>query len=563
MFHTKYDVIITGGGLAGLSLARQLKLNKTTLSILVLDKEKGPFPSATHKIGESSIEVGAYYYAQVLQMEEYIEKEHLEKLGLRYYFKNDNQKFENRPEYGVDDFLPGKSYQFNRGTFENYLRKITVAQGIDLIEGADCKEVNITKGDTENTVAYDKDGKTHEISAKWVIDASGRRRILQNKLEYKKSFQKCHSSVWFRLKGRCDIATLVPASNTAWHHKIKQPRWLSTNHIMGMGYWMWLIPLSEEYTSVGIVASEELHPYATFNTRKKAQDWILENEPDIAKLLEGYDWLDFKGVRNYSHSSTKVLSEDGWACVGEAGVFADPFYSVGSNLIAYANGMVTNLICNVEEKDKTAYINHYNSYLISHAESLTYIIQSHMPYMGNSYLASLKIIWDTFIGWGISDPMFYNDVYLSPDKTNELYGILLKVSLAQIRIVDFFEEWSKVSQMKANYSFLDCLKDLPTLKEVYTKNLPPKKENFKEVVEGIQYSYDKLEEFGNIIFFLAVQEVFPEEYEKISEKWIDITEMTLDKDDWKLSFADDSEKRSIEHLKNEVYSALNIQVLVS
>ena len=41
-----YDVVICGGDLAGLSLARQLKLRKNDFSVLVIDKLSRPFPEA-------------------------------------------------------------------------------------------------------------------------------------------------------------------------------------------------------------------------------------------------------------------------------------------------------------------------------------------------------------------------------------------------------------------------------------------------------------------------------------------------------------------------------------
>ena len=35
---------------------------------------------------------------------------------------------------------------------------------------------------------------------------------------------------------------------------------LSTNHICGEGYWVWLIPLSSGPISIGIVADPRFHP---------------------------------------------------------------------------------------------------------------------------------------------------------------------------------------------------------------------------------------------------------------------------------------------------------------
>ncbi len=48
-----YDVVIAGGGLAGLTLALQLKQSNAAISILVLEKRNKDAPVATHKVGES------------------------------------------------------------------------------------------------------------------------------------------------------------------------------------------------------------------------------------------------------------------------------------------------------------------------------------------------------------------------------------------------------------------------------------------------------------------------------------------------------------------------------
>ena len=62
------DVVICGGGLAGLLLARQLRQQMPDLSVAVIDRMARPLPDAAHKVGESSVELGCQY---------------LEELGLR------------------------------------------------------------------------------------------------------------------------------------------------------------------------------------------------------------------------------------------------------------------------------------------------------------------------------------------------------------------------------------------------------------------------------------------------------------------------------------------------
>ena len=56
-----FDVVICGGGLAGLTLARQLRLELPQLSVAVIDRLASPLPEAAFKVGESSIELGTYY----------------------------------------------------------------------------------------------------------------------------------------------------------------------------------------------------------------------------------------------------------------------------------------------------------------------------------------------------------------------------------------------------------------------------------------------------------------------------------------------------------------------
>ncbi|MCA9611955.1 MAG: FAD-dependent oxidoreductase, partial [Myxococcales bacterium] len=49
-----YDVIVCGGGLAGLTLAYQLRQELPDASVAVVERQKRPLPEAAHKVGESS-----------------------------------------------------------------------------------------------------------------------------------------------------------------------------------------------------------------------------------------------------------------------------------------------------------------------------------------------------------------------------------------------------------------------------------------------------------------------------------------------------------------------------
>ncbi len=51
-------------------------------------------------------------------------------------------------------------------------------------------------------------------------------------------------------------------------------RKLCTNHLMGEGYWVWLIPLSSGPISIGIVADPRFHPFDEITTLDAAIDWL-------------------------------------------------------------------------------------------------------------------------------------------------------------------------------------------------------------------------------------------------------------------------------------------------
>ena len=50
-------------------------------------------------------------------------------------------------------------------------------------------------------------------------------------------------------------------------------------------------------------------------------------------------------MKKYSHGATKVFDgRDRWCLTGDAGVFLDPLYSSGLDLVAIGNGLITDMI---------------------------------------------------------------------------------------------------------------------------------------------------------------------------------------------------------------------------
>src|SRR5689334_7955895 len=119
-----YDVAILGGGIAGLTLALELKKTRPATRTIVLEKQEHPVPESAHKVGESSVEVSAYYFRDVLGLEEHLQEHQLRKFGLRMFFSlDDNRDITRRVEYGQIAQAPLPAYQIDRGRMENSLGK--------------------------------------------------------------------------------------------------------------------------------------------------------------------------------------------------------------------------------------------------------------------------------------------------------------------------------------------------------------------------------------------------------------------------------------------------------
>ena len=98
---TANDVVILGGGLAGLTLAIQLRQRDPSIAVTVLERRAHPVREAAHKVGESSVEIGAHYFADVLGFREHLETQQVRKFGLRYFFSDRRDDVQNCIELGV------------------------------------------------------------------------------------------------------------------------------------------------------------------------------------------------------------------------------------------------------------------------------------------------------------------------------------------------------------------------------------------------------------------------------------------------------------------------------
>ena len=404
-----HDVVITGGGLAGLTLALQLKQRFADLDILVLERRVHPVPVAAHKVGESTVEIGAHYFAEVLGLRDHLETAQLRKFGFRFFSSEGRSDIDRVTEIGASRPLAVTSYQLDRGIFENFLAEEAARRGVTVACGATVRDLVLGEDGGEHRVVFRHDGAEREASARWLVDACGRAGLIRKKRELGEMNGHDANAVWFRIGER--IAVDDWSDDPAWRARCTPAaRWLSTNHLVGEGYWAWLIPLASGSHSVGIVADAKLHPLATMNTFAKAMDWLAEHQPRLFAALDDKRHLlqDFAFLRRFSYGCKQVFSAERWALTGEAGLFLDPFYSPGSDFIAIAN----TYICELVERDRAgkpiaAHAQVFDQIFHSFYDSTLALYEGQYPIFGDAEVLPVKVLWDYTYYWGVLAQFFF------------------------------------------------------------------------------------------------------------------------------------------------------------
>ena len=460
------DVVIMGGGLAGLTLALQLRQRFAQLDIVVLERLRHPVPEAAHKVGESSVEIGAHYFDTVLGLKEHLTTRQLKKFGFRFFFSEGSDQIDQVTELGASRYLATPSYQLDRGIFENYLGGRAKAQGVRFIDGARIvgfalsDEGAATHGGTAadvHEVTFERDGVDHVVTARWLIDASGRAGLIKRKLDLAQPNDHDANAIWFRIDARIDVDEW--STDEQWLNRCDPPyRWLSTNHLCGEGYWAWLIPLSSGSHSVGIVCDANLHPLKTMNSFERAMEWFARYQPRLAKALEDKRHLlqDFIALRRFSYGCKQVFSGSRWALTGEAGVFLDPFYSPGSDFIAISNTYITELIAkDLAGEPFAPYARLYEQVYFSFYRSTLSLYTGQYPIFGDPEVMSVKVIWDYTYYWGVLCQLFFQNRITdltTMSRMREELALCMGLNLALQKLM---REWARVNTKRNRALLLD------------------------------------------------------------------------------------------------------------
>ncbi len=391
----RVDVVILGGAISGGAAALLLKRERPELEVLVIEKA-AKFDA---KVGEATTEMSAMFLTRRLALWQHLERKQLRKEGLRFWFGNSRvHGHAEASETGPHQQTAVPTFQLRRDELDEHVLATAVAEGAQLLRPARVAGVEV--GEYDHRVTVDTDSGRTTIACRWVLDASGRATILGKQLQLVER-NEAHptSAVWARWENLRHIDELASRADGALAAGNVCTRRLATNHYLGRGYWVWVIPLGNGETSIGVVYDRRLLSLDISGSKRAASyEAHLRSIPALAELLEGARMRE-DDLRSYSHLAyvSRQYMGPGWALLGDAAAFLDPFYSPGLDHVAFTvEATVAIVLAETAGEDVSARIAvHNETFLRSYRRFFESIYRDKYYYMGEFDLASAAMLIDT------------------------------------------------------------------------------------------------------------------------------------------------------------------------
>lgn len=341
---SRWDAIVIGGALSGAATACLLLKRNPRLRVLILERDT----QFKRRVGESTVEVSAYFLGRVLGLTEHLNQHHLVKQGLRFWFKNEHaqaldQCSETGPGYNVR--FPG--YQVDRSVLDEQVLSLAISAGAIVRRGVKVLDVELVSHGSQTVHWQDQDGHAGSDLARWVVDGSGVSAFLARKNHwFVPNRDHPIASIWSRWSGVKNWdSTEFSSKYPQWARRTKAVRFTATNHLVGYGWWAWIIPLKGGDVSVGIVFDQRLTDLPPGDRLGDRLRTMLMEHPVARELMADATWQegDVHFRRNLAYSST-TFAGDGFVIVGDAAAFMDPFYSPGMDWISYSASAAAALI---------------------------------------------------------------------------------------------------------------------------------------------------------------------------------------------------------------------------
>ncbi len=314
------DVLVIGAGPAG-SVAAAI-INKYGLKVKMVEKLKFP----RFVIGESLLPRSMEAFDDAGFLPALKEKGFQQKFGAKFVQGNKICDFN-----FSDQFTKGWNWtwQAPREDFDLVLAEEIQNMGIPLEFETEVIGIQFNGTDSITTVV-DKDGSKKQIEARFIIDASGYGRVIPQ---------------LFNL----DRPSNLPPRKTLFTHILdtKREEYDEPNRIIiidhAPGVWIWVIPFSNGFTSVGFVGDPDFFEKTSGSPEEQLR-LLISTENHIAKRFEQAEFrFEPRTITGWSVSTDKFYG-DGFVLTGNVTEFLDPIFSSGVTLAVSSSQLAAHTV---------------------------------------------------------------------------------------------------------------------------------------------------------------------------------------------------------------------------
>lgn len=341
-----YDVVIMGGAFSGASAGMMLKREHPQMRILIVERTV----HFDRKVGESTSEVAGCFLTRVLHQGGHLSAQQYQKHGLRLWFcKTPTDPVCECTEIGPNYQSRLPTFQLDRELLDEHLLKEACEFGCELLRPATIKTITLSEDTAPHTLEImPQEGELRTVTTRWIIDASGKAAVLSKKLGLHRPIGEEHptSSVWCRFR---NVNGLDTFHSRKMHPRLmkgaRSLRTTATNHLMGRGWWCWIIPLSDGSVSAGVTWDRRLYDLPAGPSLVARLQAHLVAHP-VGRLMFEHaipDEGDTFYYKNLAYHSERVAGNR-WVMVGDACGFMDPLYSQGLDFCGHTVYAATDLV---------------------------------------------------------------------------------------------------------------------------------------------------------------------------------------------------------------------------
>lgn len=307
--HCDYDCIVMGGGPAGTTVASLVA--EAGYRALLVEREKFP----RFHVGESLMPETYGTFRRLGVLPRMKKSTFVRKVSVQFVSQSGKagSPFDFRRH---DPHERSQTWQVERSRFDAMLMENAAEKGADCQDATRVTKVLFDGGRATGVTLRSAAGRTHDVSARVVVDATG---------------QSAHLATSLRLK-QIDPHLKKAAVWTYYQHARREPGdhggATVIFHTRSKRAWFWFIPLSDDVTSVGVVSDNDyLLPAGARPGNIFAQQ--LNECPALMDRLSSASRVGAVHVaREFSYRTSRSAG-DGWVAVGDAWGFIDPIYSSG------------------------------------------------------------------------------------------------------------------------------------------------------------------------------------------------------------------------------------------